>query len=292
MVEREIAYRMFANEFNDSRFNLYSSSSSSGDPEVYSPNFLISPTGLKVNRVLVVGVVTEVDRLLDQAGSEKELWRARIADPTGAFTVYAGSYQPEASLFLSSVKVPSYVMILGKVRSYEPGDGSVYVSLRPEEINYVDESIRDRWIVETAEMTLDRLELFERFFSKYNETEKPMEWFLSCAIPESIARGICLSLDYYHKDKEYYGSLKADLKKALCSIRELSSSQKEEQDTDSVIRYVLENIDDGSGFEYHTYMEATGSRNIPENVAESMLRSMLSKGDIYEPRPGFFKVIH
>ncbi|SFM85835.1 RPA family protein [Methanolobus profundi] len=292
MVEREVAYRMFANEFNDSRFNLYSNSSSTGDHEVYSPNFLITPTGMKVNRVLVVGVITEVDRLSDQEGHEKELWRARISDPTGAFTVYAGSYQPDASIFLSSVKVPSYVMVLGKVRSYEPGDGSVYVSLRPEEISYVDESIRDRWIVDTAEMTLDRLDLFEGFFSSGKEEGKPMDWFLSCDVPETIARGICLSLDYYHKDKGYYDSLRSDVKKALCSIRESSGDQEEELDNDSAIMSVIETIDDGSGFEYYDYIQATGSRNIPEKVAETALRSMLSKGDIYEPRAGFFKVIH
>ncbi|WP_340820477.1 DNA-binding protein [Methanolobus sp. WCC4] len=292
MVEREVAYRLFASEFNDSRFNLHSNTSSSDDQEIYSPNFLITPTGLKANRVLVVGVVTEVERLSDQAGSEKELWRARISDPTGAFTVYSGSYQPDASVFLSNVQVPSYVMVLGKVRSYEPGDGSVYVSLRPEEINYVDELIRDRWIVDTAEMTLDRLELFERFFSSRNEADSPMEWLLSCDIPESLASGICLSLDHYHKDKGYYNSLMSDVKKALCSIREVSDAPEEEDDTDSVIKSVLEGIDDGSGFEYHDFIKATGSRNIPEKVAENALKYLLSKGDIYEPRAGFFKVIH
>lgn len=292
MVEREVAHRMFAREFNDSRFNLYSNSSSSGNQDIYSPNFIISPTGLKVNRIFVVGVVTEVDKLSDQAGSEKELWRARISDPTGAFTVYAGSYQPEASFFLSTVNVPSYVMVLGKVRSYEPGDGSVYVSLRPEEINHVDETVRDRWIADTAEMTLDRLDAFDRFFSSGTGNEKLADRISACNIPQTLASGMCLSLDYYRKDKEYYNSLKNVVKQALCTIKESSGPHEVDPDYDHIVQSVLESIDDGSGFDYSNYIGKAVSQGVPEQIAVSTLKSLLSKGHIYEPKAGFFKVIH
>lgn len=290
MVEREVAYRMFAREFNDSRFHLYSSSSSS-DQETYSPNFLVSPTGMKVNRVFIVGVVTEVDRLSEQKGSERELWRARISDPTGAFTIYAGSYQPEASVFLSTVQVPSYVMVLGKVRSYEPGDGSVYVSLRPEEINYVDESVRDRWIVDTAEITLSLLEAIEKFFSQDSGEGKLMDRILSSGVPESLAGGMCLSLDYYHKDAKYYDSLKEDVRKALCSIRK-SDEKDKVIDYEAHIQSIAEELDDGNGFEYIAFIERALSGNIPEKIADSTLKALLSKGHLYEPRAGIFKVIH
>ncbi len=290
MVEREVAYRMFAKEFNDSRFQLYSNSSST-EQDVYSPNFLVTPTGLKVNRVFVVGVVTEVDRLSEQKGNEKELWRARIADPTGAFTVYAGSYQPEASVFISTIKVPSFVMVLGKVRSYEPGDGSVYVSLRPEEINYVEESLRDRWVVDTAEKTLERLKAFEKLFSSDKENGKLMESLMNYGISESFASGMCLSIDYYHKDKAYYDSLLAEVKKALCSIREAQVND-EGPDYEQMVESLLENIDDGSGFDHSTYIQKAFSENIPEHVAESVLKSLLSRGHIYEPKAGLFKLVH
>lgn len=290
MVEREVAYRMFAREFNDSRFHLYSSSSPS-DQDIYSPNFLISPTGLKVNRVFIVGVVTEVDRLSEQKGSERELWRARISDPTGAFTIYAGSYQPEASVFLSTIQVPSYVMVLGKVRSYEPGDGSVFVSLRPEEINYVDESIRDRWIVDTAEMTLNRLDEFDKFFSGDTGEGKLMDSILDSGVSESSASGMCLSLDYYHKDAEYYNSLKDDVRKALCSIKK-SENKAEGIDYEAEIQSIAEELDDGSGFEYIAFINKAISRNLPEKLADSTLKILLSKGHLYEPKAGVFKVIH
>lgn len=290
MVEREVAYRMFAQEFNDSRFNLHSNSSVSENHEIYSPNFLISPTGLKVNRILVIGVITEVDRLHDETGAEKELWRARISDPTGAFTVYSGSYQPDASYFLSNVKVPSYVMVLGKVRSYEPGDGSVYVSLRPEEINNVEESLRDRWVVDTAEMTLKRIGEFESFFSSGKGKDKMAEFLLSEGVSEACAAGMSMALDYYHNDMEYYDFLKSGVKKALCSVRK-SSASKGETDYQKIIESILEVLDNGNGFDYSEYMIITSSKNIPPGVAETTLKSLLSRGHIYEPKAGLFRVI-
>ncbi|WMW25882.1 DNA-binding protein [Methanolobus sediminis] len=289
MVEREVAYRMFAREFNDSRFHLYSSSPS--DQDIYSPNFLISPTGVKVNRVLIVGVVTEVDRLSEQKGSERDLWRARISDPTGAFTIYAGSYQSEASVFLSTIQVPSYVMVLGKVRSYEPGDGSVFVSLRPEEMNYVDESIRDRWIVDTAEITLNRLDEFDKFFSGDTGEGKLMDRIRTSGVPDSSAGGMCLSLDYYRNDAEYYDSLRDDVRKALCSIRK-SVGTTEDIDYEAEVQSIAEELDDGNGFEYIAFINKAISMNIPEKLADSKLKILLSKGHLYEPRAGIFKVIH
>jgi len=49
-------------------------------------------------------------------------------------------YQPEAAIFLSELQVPAYVALVGKARKYEPEDGSVYLSVRPEEINAADET--------------------------------------------------------------------------------------------------------------------------------------------------------
>jgi RPA family protein len=150
IMDREIAWRIFAHEFNSS--NLYISE---GDER--APNYIITPTGVKCNRLFIIGVVTEVENI----GKDNNLWRARIADPTGVFTLYAGQYQPEAAIFLSELEVPAYVALVGKARKYEPEDGNVYLSVRPEEINAADEKQRDMWVIETAERTLERIKIME-----------------------------------------------------------------------------------------------------------------------------------
>jgi len=62
---------------------------------------------------------------------------------------------------LSELEVPAYVALVGKARKYEPEDGNVYLSVRPEEINAADEKQRDMWVIETAERTLERIKIME-----------------------------------------------------------------------------------------------------------------------------------
>jgi RPA family protein len=50
---REVAHRLFAAEFRESNLQVKEGS------DQYSPQYLIIPTGAKVNRVFIVGTLTE-----------------------------------------------------------------------------------------------------------------------------------------------------------------------------------------------------------------------------------------
>ncbi|NHN46687.1 DNA-binding protein [Halostella sp. JP-L12] len=148
---REVARRAFASEFNDAGYTFKES-----DDE-RAPNYALLPTGERANRVFVVGTVTEKE----DVGEDSEYWRGRVVDPTGTFFMYAGQYQPDAASVLRDLEPPEYVAVVGKPRTYETDDGSINVSVRPESISIVDAATRDRWVVETAERTLDRIERFQ-----------------------------------------------------------------------------------------------------------------------------------
>ncbi|QCJ47051.1 MULTISPECIES: RPA family protein [Haloprofundus] len=154
---REVARRVFAQEFNDAAYTFKES-----DDE-RAPVYLLLPSGAQANRVFLVGTLTEKE----DVGEDNEYWRGRIVDPTGTFFVYAGQYQPEAASALRDLDAPSYVSIVGKPRTYETDDGTVNVSVRPESISKVDAATRDRWVVETAERTLERVDRFEEEGNEY-----------------------------------------------------------------------------------------------------------------------------
>ncbi len=147
---REVARRAFAAEFNDATYTFKESD------DDRAPVYSLLPTGERANRVFVVGTLTETE----DVGDDSEYWRGRIVDPTGTFFAYAGQYQPEATSVLRETETPAYVAVVGKPRSYETDEGDVNVSLRPESITVVDEDTRNRWVVETAERTLDRIGAF------------------------------------------------------------------------------------------------------------------------------------
>jgi RPA family protein len=154
---REVARRVFATEFNDASYTFKES-----DDE-RAPVYLLLPTGERANRVFLVGTLTEKE----DVGEDNEYWRGRIVDPTGTFFVYAGQYQPEAASALRELEPPAYVAVVGKPRTYETDDGSVNVSVRPESITAVDAATRDRWVVETADRTLARLDGFDDEGNEY-----------------------------------------------------------------------------------------------------------------------------
>lgn len=145
---RQVARRVFAGEYNMSGHTF---KEGSGDN---SPNFLTLPSMEKANRVFFVGTITEKE----DVGSDDAYWRAEINDSTGTFYVYAGQYQPEAAAMIRSIETPAYVAVVGKPNTFENEDGEMLISVRPEHIFTIDEAFRDKWILDTAESTLNRLD--------------------------------------------------------------------------------------------------------------------------------------
>ena len=150
---REVARRIFAEELRSSNLSFRDGE----DQHQYAPQYLLTPTGARCNRVFLVGTLTERDNI----GDETEYWRGRMVDPTGSILVYAGQYQPEAAQKLASIEPPAFAAVVGKPNLYQTEDGNVIISLRAEAIQRVDEATRDQWILDTARLTLDRLKAFE-----------------------------------------------------------------------------------------------------------------------------------
>lgn len=143
---REVAKRLFATELREADHMFKE------DDDEYAPSYLLLPSGGKANRVLVVGTLTEKE---DRGG----YYSARINDSTGNFLVYAGQYQPEAADALRDIDAPAYVAVVAKPDTFETDEGDIISTLRPEHIVEVDEEVRNTWIGETAEDTIERLEL-------------------------------------------------------------------------------------------------------------------------------------
>jgi RPA family protein len=158
--KREVAHRIFAQELRDTSLVL-----ERDIEDAYVPQYVVTPTGAKVNRVFIVGTLTEKEDI----GTDAEYWRARISDPTGTFFVYAGQYQPDATRVVAESEVPEFMAAVGKVGVYTTEDDNVMTSIRPETVTVVDAATRDRWVVETARQTLDRMQSLEESDSPAKE---------------------------------------------------------------------------------------------------------------------------
>ena len=194
---REVAYRLFAAEFDDADFSYAESD------EERAPNYVVTPTGARANRVFVVGVLTEVEQVND------DVVRARVVDPTGAFVVYAGQYQPEALAALESADTPSFVAVTGKARTFEPDDSDVvYTSIRPETVSEVDAETRDRWVVTTAERTVDRVATAAAAHERVERGDRLQSVLEQAGVHASLASGIPRALDHYGTTPAYLAAVR------------------------------------------------------------------------------------
>lgn len=323
MMEREVAWRIFAHEFN--RSNLFT-----GEGEERTPNYFITPTGVKCNRLFIIGVVTEVENI----SKENNLWRARIADPTGVFTVYAGQYQPEAAIFLSGLQVPAYVAVVGKARKYEPEAGSVFLSVRPEEMNNADEKLRDRWVLDTAELTLERIRFIEEALSSGLSGNELKELLQKKGASAVLADGMAQAVRHYKNPDKMMVELKTALihavetvasergiqeqpvvkpeepqenagermsndqpvEKAEQNIEEIKEPEaaREKETTPEpkeIIAALIDKLDTGKGISYYSVVEAAQNAGINAEWVESGIKELMAEGRCYEPKIGVLRKV-
>ncbi|KAF5411134.1 MAG: hypothetical protein C5S43_03700 [Candidatus Methanocomedens sp.] len=248
MIERELAWRVFAHEFNHSHHFFHE-----GDER--SPNYLVTPTGARINRLYFAGVLTEIENI----GVGEDIWRGRVSDHTGGFMVYAGQYQPEAAMFISGLEVPSFVAVVGKARTYEPEEGTIYTSVRPEELNTADSQIRDRWIVETARLTFERIRFVRSALESGLKGPQLIEMLIQSGTSAELADGINKAIEHYHDLTEYLDTLSSKIIDSLKTL--LPDDIKTDVTADTLTR-----VDTGTATETMPTTEAvSATETVPDN---------------------------
>ncbi|HEX7514079.1 MAG TPA: hypothetical protein VF393_00580 [archaeon] len=316
----EPAWRIFANEFNKSTLQLKEEGGS-------GPTYIISPTGAKINRLFVVGVLTEVENVREN----EDLWRARVADPTGSFTVYAGKYQSEGASFLVNADVPQFVAILGRARLYTRADSS-YTSIWSNDINNTTETVRNNWVITTAERTLDRLEALKIALSAGLEGEALRSFLLANNVNELLADGIIRAWPSY-KGSDVMAEMPSIIASAIDTVDEshgfkpaseanqvarstvtegstvqtnenadgqtveLTNEQKASATTDVLARnkesilLTMKELDSGPGVPYDRLIEILESKGLEEDDVEDAVQELMDEGKCYEPKLGILKLI-
>jgi hypothetical protein len=315
-MKRQTAWRIFAGEFNDSNVEI------KGEGEM-TPSFVVTPLGAKVNRLFVIGVLTDVENI----SQEGELVRAHISDPTGVFTIYSGQYQKDVTDALTNIDVPTFVAVIGKAKTYTPEEGMIYVSIRPERILEVSADIRDKWIYETCKNTKDRVEaIMEAMKMDESNVMKLTKLGYSMELSEGIVEAIKNyenidlkkyvalikeSLQYLRPGKETLPNLKIDNKEDETieekldnieekkDIKEENDITKKEEETDeeeedfvdieNTVLETIKKIEGENGAPWDAITEKCKKAGVNKDSIEEALNSLMDKGLIYEPVLGTIK---
>lgn len=308
MNAREVAWRVFSEEFNSSTLEY----TGEGEKPV---SYVITPLGAKINRMLVVGVATDIESIGEEG---KPRYRARIADPTGQFYVSAGEYQPSAAASLSKMSPPAFAAVVGKSRAYTPEEGVKYLSIRPERVVEVDAQTRDHWILEAAKSTMLRIEAMGDAMQMSQPTVGEL---MRLGYPENLADGVVRALEYY-KDIDL-DRFRDSVREALRSVlperwsgseggaprpraaakappppAEKGDGEEEMhevgvgEDEEGAVLAIIDGLDaEGKGASWDDMVEAAKAKKIDKVRLEEVIASLLDKGDVYEPELGMMKRI-
>ncbi|MFW6376280.1 MAG: hypothetical protein ACOCZJ_03885 [Thermoplasmatota archaeon] len=291
MIQREVAWRIFAREFNDSTLEI------KGEDK-RSPSHLITPLGAQVNRVYAVGVLTEIE---NKGTPEEPLWRARVTDPTGTFFISAGQYQPNVATTLANMEPPLFVAVVGKVSTYEPDEETFLTSVRAELVKEATEEQRDYWILEAAKGLKERIEMASE--AKRME-EVSAEELIELGYDEKLASGIKKSKEHYPSiPLERYERMLEDALRyvlpeyestSLEDVVEEEESEEKDEELEELVLEIIESMEEGeNGVQYEDVMNrAMEEENISQDDFEEVVNDLRSSGKIYEPVLGNLKRIY
>lgn len=311
MNQREVAWRVFAEEYNSSVLEH----TGEGEKPV---SYIISPLGAKINRMHIVGVVTDIE---DVGEEGKPRYRARVTDPTGTFYISAGEYQPAAAMSLSKISPPAFAAVVGKSRAYTPEEGVKYLSIRPERIREVDGEARDYWILETVKSTLRRIEAVEEGLKM---AEPSVNGLMKLGYPENLADGVVRAIEFYKDiDVQRFRNTVTEALKTLVPearlrrerpevtvpalqrkekpkmIKEEAETKEDElhevgvgADEEDTVLKIIDSLDTASrGAPWDKIVDAAKAKKVDKVRLEEIIAKLLDKGEIYEPELGMMKRI-
>ncbi len=298
-MSRETAYRVFSKELN-------SSVVSKKGTEEMSPSYVITPLGTMINRVLIAGVLTEIEN----AGSEEEpMWRGKVQDVAGNFFISVGKFQQEASASMANLEAPCYVSMIGKVRTYTTNDDRTFVSVRPEHIVKIEENDYFAWLLETARSVWSRLLRMREVLKVPDVTAAELT---AKGFSAQDADGITTALDSYGQPESsiYLKMIQEALRRLLPdqsvdfglpgdegAVPTPSAAKKDDDSSndteieDMILAYLDEHDNDARGVFIEDLVRMMEDNGISAEKTEIVYNKLMDDGLIYEPNLGYLKKI-
>jgi RPA family protein len=292
----------------------------------YSPTYLISEIGGKLSRVLIAGVLDQIE---NRGSEEDPFYTARVIDPNGDYYyLQAGQYNPEGAAALSKLEIGVPVLCVGKVRARTPEDSErTYVSVQPESIRAVTMKQVNHWAVRACDGLMLRINATKAFddeeaFEKLKLNEREIDGIkLSKQFYPSIALENYQALLYncltrlasgevespeneftgefepagdnvettpeVEKPKEDKPETEVEIKKATETKK--TTETKKSDDNESKVMALIRKMDEGDGIYYDDLGIAISMEGVGGPMLDEILDSLTDQGLIYQPRFNHYK---
>jgi RPA family protein len=224
---------------------------------------ILTPTGACCRQIFLAGALTEAD----QRGPD--LWFGRVADPTGVFGIRAERPDREQQQVLRDLATPSFVTVLGEAVFFS-GDTAPGISLL--QIQESDRTVRDRWVLRTAEITSDRL-------------VNLAETFRSGSGPIPAATAI-----------RQYGMTAADIRElvgmvcqALSGVAPSAGTALPQEEMKAAVLAIIRESAGNKGISFDDLAVIAGKSGIGGRELREAVRLLLEEDECYQPAREVFK---
>ena len=283
----------------------------------YSPTYLISEIGGKLSRVLIAGVLDQIE---NRGSEEDPFYTARVIDPNGDYYyLQAGQYNPEGAAALSKLEIGVPVLCVGKVRARTPEDSErTYVSVQPESIRAVTMNEVNHWAVRACDALMLRIKATKAFedegeFGKLKLNDREIDGIkLSKDFYQSVALENYQALLYNcltrlaggeieTPESDFTGEFESagnnidttskikESKEETEVPTEENTETKKSDDNESKVMALIQKMDEGDGIYYDDLGIAISMEGVDGPMLDEILDSLTDQGLIYQPRFNHYK---
>ena len=275
----------------------------------YSPTYLISEIGSKLSRVLIGGIL---DQLENRGDENDPFYTARVIDPNGDFYyLQAGQYNPEGAMALSKLEIGVPILCVGKVRARTPEDSErTYVSVQPESIRAVSMDEVNHWAIKACDTLMRRINTKKAFGVDEDVLKK-------ANLSQREKDGLELSNEIYSTVVvENYQALLYDCLTRLAGgevsettnftgefepakgaeevnkdeeVVEDSVESTNDNENEGKVLSLIKKMDEGDGIYYDDLGIAISMEGIDGPMLDEILDSLTDQGLIYQPRFNHYK---
>ena len=279
----------------------------------YSPTYLISEIGGKLSRVLIGGVLDQIEN----RGSEDDpFYTARVIDPNGDFYyLQAGQYNPEGATALSKLEIGVPVLCVGKVRARTPEDSErTYVSVQPESIRAASMDEVNHWAIKACDTLMRRINANKAFgeddeaLKRANLTGREMDglelskdFYPTIAVENyqallydcltRLAGGDVAMPETTNFTGEFEPAAKTESKvvEKTEEIIEEVAEPASGDDNEAKVLAAIKKMDEGDGIYYDDLGIAISVEGIDGPMLDEILDSLTDQGRIFQPRFNHYK---
>lgn len=253
--------RIFAGEFNRSTLSIQA-------PDSSGSSYVVTPTCARCHDIYISGALTEL------TGSG-DMIRCRLADPTGVFDLVIGGVRSDIADSFQRLSVPSFLTVIGQAQLYRK-NGQCKLSVSPDSVQVVDRTVRDIWVLRTADLTLDRIEYVADLLRGKMVDDK-----------------IRACIEHYKITQQSLQEYVSIVESALASVQIPSNLVEPTPTIDprELIVGILKEKQGTSGIAIDEVIALTNLRGVPEETSRGVINNLIRDDEVYQPQKGIIKLL-